>query len=86
MIHRSSTWLCAASRVLLVCFFVALANLPIPAAQAATTDTRVLPQLQNDAAANPSKKFRVIIQRVNHNTSADTAVPPGGGTKIRDID
>ena len=50
-----------------------------------STAVRALPELQNDAAANPRKTFRVVIQRVKGNRNADAAVSPVRGAKVRDM-
>src|SRR3712207_4790979 len=40
-----------------------LLGLAVPTAEAASAESRVIPQLQKDAAKYPNKKFRVIITR-----------------------
>src|SRR5687768_14675780 len=54
-------------------------------AQAASTSTRVLPSLQDQAAANPSKMFRVVVQRIGITTTADGKVKTYGGSKVKDL-
>jgi serine protease AprX len=72
--------------VFLLLVLVSCLTSGIPQAQAAdSTAVRALPQLQNDAAANPRKTFRVVIQRVKGNRNADAAVSPVRGAKVRDM-
>ena len=54
-------------------------------ARAATTETRVLPQLQNDAAKRPDTSFRIIVQRVNKDSNAAEKLKALRGTKTKDI-
>jgi serine protease AprX len=79
-------WLRRTSRVLPLLLVVLLlfGTMPSPVA-AAPDETRVLPQLQNEAAAQPAKTFRVIVTRNNRDTGADTAVAGRRGNKIKDL-
>src|SRR5947208_8288087 len=57
----------------------------IPIASAAPIESRVLPELQREAAQHPTNQFRVIVTRLGKTTDADTQVKMAGGTKIKDV-
>lgn len=69
---------------LLVLFAIMVVGLVHPAA-AATTDSRVLPQLQEMAAKEPTKAFRLVVTRVNRSTKADSKVQSLGGAKVKEL-
>ncbi len=73
------------SLLLLVLLLGVLAGTFMQPARAASSETKVLPQLQNEAEANPDKDFRVIVSRVAGTTSADDKLKELGGTKVKDI-
>jgi serine protease AprX len=52
---------------------------------AAPSAGRVLPQLQQEAAARPDQTFRVIIKRHNQQDGGDRAVRAAGGKKLKDL-
>ncbi len=70
---------------LLLLLVALMAGVTAPPVTAATSETRVLPQLREAAAANPHETFRVIVTRVNRSPDADNAVPSLGGSKIKDV-
>ncbi len=70
---------------LLLIVLALLASILIQPAQALPVDVRALPQLLNEASANPHATFRVTIQRINGNRNADRAVKANGGSKVREI-
>ncbi len=70
---------------LLLIVLALLASILIQPAQALPVDVRALPQLLNEASANPHATFRVTIQRINGNRNADRAVKANGGSKVRDM-
>lgn len=61
------------------------AGIGAPWAQAAPAESRVLPQLQREAAASPNQTFRVLITRINRDSRADSALDALGGTKIGEV-
>ncbi len=48
-------------------------------------ESRVLPQLQREAAAAPAKTFRVIVTRIQNNKAGDQQVAASGGQKLKDL-
>ncbi len=68
---------------LLVLFAIVFTGLIQPAA--ASQESRVLPQLKREAAANPAKTFRVIVTRIQRDTKADTALTSKGGRKVKNL-
>ncbi len=68
---------------LLVLFAIVFTGLIQPAA--AAQESRVLPQLQREAAANPAKTFRVIVTRIQGRQKADTALTTKGGRKVKNL-
>ncbi|PLS79361.1 MAG: hypothetical protein CYG59_13660 [Chloroflexi bacterium] len=54
-------------------------------AAAAPDESRVLPQLQREAAEQPNSSFRVIVTRLDNNPAADRAAGAGGGKKLKDL-
>jgi serine protease AprX len=54
-------------------------------AHAQKRESRVLPQLQREAAADPDRDFRVIVLRLDNDRKADQKVKAKGGAKQRDL-
>jgi serine protease AprX len=74
------------SRVLLPLLFILSLLLGIlPGLANASSEPAVLPQLSWEAAQQPLETFRVIVSRVNGNTSADLAIDVLGGTKVKEV-
>lgn len=61
------------------------AGIGAPWAQAAPAESRVLPQLQHEAAAHPNQTFRVLVTRINRDSRADRALDALSGTKIGEV-
>lgn len=66
--------------------FLALATGTVtPWAQASPAESRVLPQLQREAAAAPNQTFRVLVTRIMRDPRADNAVQALGGAKAQEV-
>ncbi len=85
--NLSASWqrLSRQSLLPLLLVLALLASAFVQPARAVSIEIKVLPQLQNEAEANPDKDFRVIISRVKGTTTADDKVKEIGGAKIKDI-
>ncbi|HEY0736770.1 MAG TPA: S8 family peptidase [Herpetosiphonaceae bacterium] len=62
-----------------------MAGTAAPLVQAAPAESRVLPQLQREAAASPNQTFRVLVTRINRDPQADNAVTALGGAKSGEV-
>jgi serine protease AprX len=67
---------------LIVCLAILVHFVPSIGAAA---ESRVLPQLQREAAAKPDSIFRVIVTRLGQDQRADEAITALGGTKAKEI-
>ncbi len=54
-------------------------------AGAQESESRVLPQLQREAAAAPARTFRVIVTRIQNNKAGDQQVVAAGGRKLKEL-
>jgi serine protease AprX len=80
----SSNWSRRASALLL--FLLLLGTVLLPADPAsAQPESRVLPQLLNEASSRPRNTFRVIVQRIRGNADADRVLANNGGRKLREL-
>ncbi len=83
---KTATWrLLARSFLPLLLVLALLAGALVQPVHAASTDVKVLPQLQHEAEANPDKEFRIIVSRVKGNSTAEEKVGELGGAKLKDL-
>ena len=71
--------------IILLLVLTLLVGITPYAATANVGESRVLPDLQRDAAARPDRPFRVIVTRVQRGRGADHQAAALGGRKIKDL-
>ncbi len=68
--------------VLVLSFCLSVLASPV---SSASKESRVLPQLQRQAAEQSNKTFRVIVLRINGDRAADRALQALGGTRVKEV-